>query len=218
MPDNWTSTAALLQAGLVDLGLNAQTGAPLLQFLRLLQKWNAAYNLTAVEEPEQMVTHHLFDALATRPFLRGPRIVDVGTGAGIPGIPLAIVCPEFEFVLLDSNSKKTRFIKQAIIELRLHNAIAVHNRAEQYRPEKSFDTVLSRAFTSLAQMLQMTQHLCAPDGIFVAMKGRYPRDELRGVQAPFAVERVAPVQVPHLEAERHVVLLKHLSPPPAGEG
>jgi 16S rRNA (guanine527-N7)-methyltransferase len=214
----WAAAEQLLVSGLGALGMPGSASAPLLRFLQLLDKWNAAYNLTSVDTPERMVTHHLFDALAVRPFLHGPRIVDVGTGAGIPGIPLAIICPEFEFVLLDSNAKKTRFIQQAVIELRLKNAVPVHNRAERYQPKAGFDTVLSRAFTSLAQMLEMTQHLCAPDGRFVAMKGRHPGDELKGVRPPFGVERVAAIQVPYLEAERHVVLLKHLSPPPAAEG
>lgn len=215
---SWAAAEQRLVSGLSVLGIPGAVHAPLLQFLHLLEKWNAAFNLTAVREPEKMVTHHILDALAVRPFLKPSRIVDVGTGAGIPGIPLAIICPELEFVLVDSNSKKTRFINQAVLELRLANVTAVHSRAEQYRPEQRFDSVVSRAFTSLAQMLRMTQHLCAPDGIFVAMKGQRPDDELQGVQAPFAVERVARLQVPHLEAERHVVSIKFLSPLPPGEG
>lgn len=214
----WAAADQLLSNGLQALAISESAAPPLQQFLRLLQKWNSAYNLTSVEEPEQMVTHHLFDALVVQSFLKGPNIVDVGTGAGIPGIPLAIICPDFRFTLLDSNSKKTRFIQQAIIELRLTNVVAEHNRAERFQPARRFDTVLSRAFTSLAQMLEMTQHLCAPDGVFVAMKGRYPGDELKDVHPPFGVERVASIQVPFLEAERHVVLLKHLSPPPDAEG
>ncbi len=215
---SWAAAEQRLVSGLSALNVPDSAAAPLLQFLRLLEKWNAAYNLTAVREPEKMVTHHILDALAVRPFLKPRRIIDVGTGAGIPGIPLAIICPAFEFVLLDSNSKKTRFVTQAVLELRLANVTAVHGRAEQYRPEQRFDSVVSRAFTSLAQMLQMTQHLCAPEGIFIAMKGQRPDDELQGVQAPFAVEQVARLQVPHLDAERHAVLLKHLSPLPPGAG
>jgi 16S rRNA (guanine527-N7)-methyltransferase len=126
----------------------------------------------------------------------------------VPGIPLAIARPQCEFVLLDSNAKKTRFVTQATTELGLANVAVERARSEDYRPTRPFDTVISRAFTSLAQMLDMTQHLCAPDGVFLAMKGTYPTDELRDVKAPFRVEGVERVVVPGLHAERHVVLIK----------
>lgn len=209
----WSAAQRLLGAGLGKLGQPARLSAPLLAFLHLLEKWNAAYNLTAVREPEKMVTHHALDALAAMPYLRGPRVVDIGAGAGIPGIPLALACPEFEFVLLDSNAKKTRFITQAIHELGLTNVIVERVRAEDYRPARLFDTVITRAFASLAEMLEMTQHLGAPDGVFVAMKGNYPQDELMAVPPRFKVNRVEPVQVPGLDAQRHVVCLTKVGGP-----
>lgn len=205
---SWPTAERLLVTGLAKLGQPASLRDPLLAFLHLLEKWNAAYNLTAVREPEKMVTHHLLDSLAVIQHLRGPRIVDVGAGAGIPGIPLALACPEFEFVLLDSNAKKTRFITQAINELGLTNVGVARARAEDYRPAQLFDTVISRAFASLAEMLEMTQHLGAPLGVFVAMKGSYPQDELAAVPASFRIESVEPVQVPQLDAQRHVVLIR----------
>ena len=203
----WPVADKLLVASLVALGQPAHLRDPLLAFLHLLEKWNAAYNLTAVREPEKMVTHHVLDSLAAIPYLHGRRIVDVGAGAGIPGIPLALACPELEFVLLDSNAKKTRFITQAVNELGLTNVTVERARAEDYRPTRTFDTVISRAFASLAEMLDMTQHLGAPDGVFVAMKGIYPHDELLAVPPEFKVDRVAAVQVPGLDAQRHVVCL-----------
>ncbi len=203
----WHSAEALLTAGLAKLGQPAALRAPLLAFLHLLEKWNAAYNLTAVREPEKMVTHHVLDSLAVMSYLHGRRIVDVGSGAGIPGIPLALARPEVEFVLLDSNAKKTRFITQAIHELGLSNVVVERARAEAYRPARLFDTVISRAFASLAEMLDMTQHLGAPDGVFVAMKGNYPQDELAAVPPQFKVERVESLQVPGLDAQRHAVCL-----------
>ena len=205
---SWAAADRLLVAGLATLGQPAHLRDPLLAFLHLLEKWNAAYNLTAVREPEKMVTHHLLDSLAVIPHLRGPRIIDVGAGAGIPGIPLALACPELEFVLLDSNAKKTRFITQAIHELGLANIGVERARAEDHRPAQLFDTVISRAFASLAEMLDMTQHLGAPHGVFVAMKGNYPHDELTAIPPSFRVDGVEPVLVPELNAQRHVVLIR----------
>ena len=215
---SWAAAETKLADGLATLSLPAALHAPLLAYLKLLDKWGGAYNLTAVREPVAMVTHHLLDSLAVRPWLKGPRVIDVGCGAGIPGIPLALACPELEFVLLDSNAKKTRFITQAMLELRLPNVRVERIRSEDYRPAQPFNTVISRAFTSLAQMLELTQHLCAPDGVFVAMKGAFPKDELAAVAAPFTVEHVEALHVPGLNAERHVVMLKFLSPLPEGEG
>lgn len=204
---NWPAAERLLTSGLRELGVSADRRDPSFAFLRLLEKWNRTYNLTAVREPEAMVTHHVLDSLVVAPYLHGTRVIDVGTGAGLPGIPLAMARPELEFVLLDSNSKKTRFVTQAINELQLANVRVERARAEDFRPSRPFDTVVSRAFTSLAQMLRMTQHLCAPDGVFLALKGAYPTDELREVPGEFRVSRVESLRVPELHAERHIVVI-----------
>lgn len=209
---SWPAAERLLSTGLAELGLPATLNAPLLAYLKLLDKWSGAYNLTAVREPSAMVTHHVLDSLVVRPWLKGPRVIDVGSGAGIPGIPLAFACPDLQFVLLDSNAKKTRFITQATHELKLPNVSVERARSEDYRPAQPFDTVISRAFASLAQMVEMTQHLCASDGVFVAMKGIHPREELAALPVQFKVERVEPLNVPGLNAERHAVVITKGAP------
>jgi 16S rRNA (guanine527-N7)-methyltransferase len=157
-----------------------------------------------------MVTRHLLDSLAIRPYLAGPRVLDIGTGAGLPGIPLAVACPDISFTLLDANAKKTRFVTQAVAELGLKNVEVVQERAENYRPAEKFDTLVSRAFASIADMLAATRHLCAPRGRFLAMKGACPEEELAAVPAGFSNQVVA-LTVPGLAAQRHLVILV---PPP----
>lgn len=197
-----------LAEGLAALPLALDTRAThrLLDYLQLLAKWNTAFNLTAIRDPEEMVTRHLLDSLAILPWLQGPRVLDVGSGAGLPGIPLAIARPDLAFTLLDANAKKTRFITQAVGELGLKNVEVVQNRAENYRPSATFDTLVSRAFASIADMLAATRHLCAPHGRFLAMKGVYPEEELAAVPAEMATETVA-LRVPGLAAARHLVIL-----------
>ncbi len=203
--------APILARGLerLELPLDAAARQRLLRFVELLARWNRAYNLTAVREPAAMLTHHLLDSLAVAPFVEGPRIVDVGTGAGLPGLPLALACPERHFVLLDSRAKKTRFVTQAAAELGLSNLDVVNSRVQDYAPSAPFDTVLTRAFSSLDEMLAVTRHLCAPRGLFLALKGAFPESELAALPAGVAVERVAPLTVPGLSAARHVVLLRN---------
>lgn len=198
-----------LRDGLARLGIEASAAqiAALLGYVALLAKWNKVYNLTAIKDPAQMITHHLLDSLAVLPYIRGARVVDVGTGAGLPGIPLAIMRPGLEFVLLDSNNKKTRFVTQVTIELGLKNVTAENTRAETYRPAAGFDTVISRAFASLRDMLGMCAGLCAPHGVFLAMKGAYPEDELADLPPGFEVRGAHRLDVPGLDAERHVVVL-----------
>jgi 16S rRNA (guanine527-N7)-methyltransferase len=179
----------------------------LLAFVRLLAKWNAAYNLTAVRDPEEMITRHLLDSLVLLPYLQGPRVLDIGTGPGLPGIPLAIARPDCAFTLLDANAKKTRFVTQAVGELGLKNVDVVQARVENYRPVEKFDTLVARAFSSIADMLKNAQHLCAPGGRFLAMKGVYPEGELAAIPADYAVQEVAALNVPGLEAERHLVII-----------
>lgn len=181
-------------------------------YLALLERWNRAYNLTAVRDPGAMVVRHVLDSLSILPWLEGPRVLDVGSGAGLPGIPLAIVRPEHEFCLLDSNGKRTRFLTQVAIELRLSNVGVVRGRVEEYRPETLFNSVVSRAFSTLADMATDAGRLCGPGGRLLAMKGVFPDDELARLPPGYAVVGVYPLHVPRLEAERHLV---HLAPAPA---
>lgn len=205
MPD----VRARLESGLSALDLELRQAAcdRLLAYLALLHKWNRAYNLTAVRDPLHMVAVHLLDSLAVLPHVRGPRVLDVGTGAGLPGIPLAVVRPDWALTLLDSNGKKTRFVTQAAIELGLNNLTVVHSRVEEYVSERGFDTVVSRAFASLGEMLGVTRHLLAPHGRLLAMKGAYPTAELAALPQGVALEAVERLAVPGVKAERHVVLL-----------
>ena len=216
--------SARLSAGIKDLNLDCplDVQAKLLDYVRLLHKWNGVYNLTAVRDPAEMVTRHLLDSLSVFPFLekrglKSQRILDVGTGAGLPGIPLALLSaqthPERQFVLLDSNSKKTRFMQQAATELGLENVQVVHARTEafsagQEEPEQLFDVVVSRAFASVADMLAGAGQHCAPEGVILAMKGADPAAELVGLDTSFVVEQVHRLVVPGLDEERHLVSLR----------
>lgn len=179
----------------------------LLQYLALLLKWNRAYNLTAVP-PAEMVSRHLLDSLAVLPYLQGQRCADVGTGAGLPGIPLAIASPEKNFELLDSNGKKIRFVTQAITELGLPNARAHQSRVEQWRPQAGYEAITSRAFTALADMANLCEHLLAPQGRLLALKGQYPAEELNALPNRFEVEACHPLQVPGASGQRHLVVLR----------
>jgi len=204
-----------LADGLVALSLDTDTAAHtrLLALVQLLAKWNKTYNLTAVRQPRDMVTRHLLDSLAIYPYLRGPRILDVGTGPGLPGIPLALICPEWQFTLLDSNGKKTRFVTQALAELELPNAGVVQSRIEAYHATEHFHTITSRAFTSIAGMVSGSQHLLAEGGRFLLMKGVYPEAELAEMPLGFELEAVHKLTVPGLDAERCVLVINKLSEP-----
>lgn len=180
----------------------------LLDYLELIRKWNRVYNLTALREPAQLLTHHVLDSLAAAPHLLGDRIVDVGSGAGLPGIPLAIVMPEVRVTLLDANQKKSAFQKQAAIELALTNVEVVNARAEAWRPAALFDVVISRAFAELARFVALAGHLCGRGGVLAAMKGQHPRAELESLPAAFRVTAVVPLDVPGLGAERHLVFMQ----------
>ena len=176
----------------------------LLDFIKLIEKWNKAYNLTAIRDREAMIRLHLLDSLAIAPFVEGKRVIDIGTGAGLPGIPLAIFLPDIEFVLLDSNAKKTRFVQQAILELKLKNVSVCHNRVEHYHPEKSFDTVITRAFASLSDIVDLTAHLLSKDGVLLAMKGQAPVVP----KLELAKTELYPVNVPGITAERCLVRIQ----------
>ena len=179
----------------------------LLSYHQLLIKWNKAYNLTAVRDPIAMISRHLLDSLTIDPFLTGQRFIDVGTGAGLPGIILAIIFPEREFHLLDSNGKKTRFLFQVKTELGLSNVTVHHCRVEKHHPEQIYDGVLSRAFATLSDMVDGSQHLLADNGHFYAMKGLYPTEELSDLEKTYKVKACHRLQVPNSDSERHLVLM-----------
>ncbi|MGR9114743.1 MAG: 16S rRNA (guanine(527)-N(7))-methyltransferase RsmG [Gammaproteobacteria bacterium] len=199
----------ILESGLKDLGLTIESSRieQLLDFIGLINKWNKAYNLTAIRNKEEMVRLHLLDSLAILPYIEGQRIIDIGTGAGLPGIPLAICLPGIEFTLLDSNAKKTRFVQQAVLELKLNNVHIHHGRVEDYRPDTLFDAVLCRAFASLEDIIKLTGHLLGEGGVLLAMKGHVPDAELKRLSADSSV---IPIQVPGTEAKRCLVRLESL--------
>lgn len=202
---------SLLSQGLTALGLALPPDVQqqLLHFIRLLAKWNRAYNLTAIRDPAEMVTKHLLDSLAILPFLQPGEIIDVGTGPGLPGIPLALARPDDRFTLLDSNSKKTRFVTQAVMELGIGNVTVVQSRAEAYKPAHPYDVVIARAFAAISELLEWVQHLCRSGSRIIAMKGQYPEGELEGWPAGFQCESVEKISIPGLQAERHVVLIRY---------
>ncbi len=199
---------AKLSIGLnrLDLPLNPPQIQQLVGFIKLIAKWNKTYNLTSIRDPEAMTNLHILDSLAIAPFVQGQRIIDVGTGAGIPGIPLAIALPDKDFILLDCNAKKTRFVQQAILELKLPNAAICHQRAENYHPDPLFDTALTRAFASLADIIALTAHLTHQNGIMLAMKGQHPELELATVGGHFKAD-IIPIAVPGCTAQRCLVKL-----------
>jgi 16S rRNA (guanine527-N7)-methyltransferase len=196
-----------LRRGCDALGVRADSRQQesMLDYLALLSKWNKAYNLTAVRDESQMTTRHLLDSLAIAPYLCGARLIDVGTGAGLPGVPMAIMFPDREFHLLDSNNKKTRFLFQVKTALCLDNMIVHHARVESFRVEEPFNTVLSRAFASLQDMVHGCRHLLAPGGRLLAMKGARPTQELDAVSEECATVAVIPLAVPGLDEQRHLV-------------
>ena len=182
-----------------------------LALVGLLDKWNKAYNLTSVRNPKDMLTRHIMDSLAVRKYLHGQRFIDVGTGPGLPGLPLAIAEPDKEFVLLDSLGKRIRFIRQVCHELKLTNVTAVQARVEDYQDEKQFDGVISRAFASLNDMLSWCEHLPAENGRFYALKGLYPQDELEQLPEQYKIESIEQINVPGIDASRHIVIISKRS-------
>ena len=198
-----------LRHGLAEMGVDLPPAAQekLLAYAALLYKWNKTFSLTALREQEKAVSHHLLDSLAILPHVPDGNLLDVGSGGGMPGIPLAIVRPELSVTLLDSNSKKTAFLRQAAIELALPN-ISVHcGRVEQYHPSLPFSAITSRAFAELADFVVLSRHLLAPDGVWLAMKGVWPQAEIAALPAGVRVRAVNPLRVPGVDGERHVVIL-----------
>jgi 16S rRNA (guanine527-N7)-methyltransferase len=204
----------MLESGLRLLGgtATAEQKNQLSAYVNLLEKWSRTYNLVADAGPERIISHHILDSLTVLPYLNGGIILDVGSGAGLPGIPLAIMQPEFRFVLLDSNGKKTRFLQQTIIELGLSSRVeTVKSRIEEYHPGHAFDTVISRAFAGLEDFVSFSLHLCDRHSVLLAMKGRYPESELRGLNTGVEITAVKAVTVPGVQAERHIVCLQKIS-------
>ena len=199
-----------LRQGLDGLGLDLSGEAQgrLLRYLSLLSRWNRTYNLTAIREPSRLVSHHLLDSLAVLPHLDGSSVADVGSGAGLPGIPIALARPDWRVVLLDSNHKKGAFLRQAALELKLHNVQVMTDRAEAWHPAEGFDVVISRAFSDLPGFIDAARHLCREGGLLAAMKGVYPDEELAQLAPLTTVERVVPLKIPGLKAARHLILLR----------
>ena len=179
-----------------------------LQYLHLMRQWNRLSNLTSILDPKEMIMLHILDSLSIRPFLQGNHILDVGSGAGLPGIPLALIMPDKQFVLLDSNHKKTRFLTHVVLALKLKNVKVLHKRVEDLPNDIKFDSILSRAFASLQVMLERTAHLVTDEGQFLAMKGIYPKEELENIPPHFQLIAVHQLTVKGLQAERHLVVLR----------
>ncbi|MDI1292791.1 MAG: 16S rRNA (guanine(527)-N(7))-methyltransferase RsmG [Methylobacter sp.] len=197
----------ILVSGIAALNVNVtdQKIEQLLCFIKLIEKWNKAYNLTAIRDREEMARLHILDSLAILPYIEGARVIDIGTGAGLPGIPLAICLPEIHFTLLDSNAKKTRFVQQVVLELKLKNVQVLHSRVENYHPEKAYDAVLTRAFASLSDIVKLTSHLLARKGVLLAMKGQNLDAELELIAEK---KSVIPVSVPGTDVDRCLVRIE----------
>ncbi len=204
------SVEARLAAGIAALGLDLPPDgeARLLAYLALLDKWNRVYNLTAVREPERMVSHHLLDSLAAVPYFTGPAVLDVGSGGGLPGIPLAIARPDLQVTLIDSIAKKTAFLLQAKAELGLVNLAVATGRVEDFRPQSGFDDITSRAFSDLREFVNLTRHLLKPGGRWLAMKGLYPNEEVAQLPPGVKVSADHALAVPGLDASRHMIVLE----------
>ena len=199
--------SAQLEAYLAEINLpaTAEQKKQLLDFVGMLNKWNKAYNLTSVRDPKIMLVRHIMDSLVVSKHLQGERFTDVGTGPGLPGIPLAIMNPDKTFVLLDSLGKRIRFQKQVAFELGIHNISSIESRVEAYQPEQKFDGVLSRAFASIHDMLTWCHHLPAEHGQFYALKGQLSDEEMQQIPAGFAITETIELKVPKLDEQRHLL-------------
>lgn len=190
-----------------QLQIDEVTSKKLIEYVLLLHKWNQIHNLTSIREPLQMLSKHILDSLAISPYLQGPRILDVGTGAGLPGLPLALTHPQYRFALLDSNGKKTRFLAHVIQTLMINNVDIISSRVENYYSEDCFNCIVSRAFSQLNEFLCKTKHLCCKNGIFLAMKGQYPNEEINTLDANFTLIESKPLKIAGLDQKRHVLII-----------
>ncbi len=191
----------------MDIELWPKQEVALLEYLQLMVKWNKTYNLTAIHEPERMLTHHLLDSLAILPFVGAGPLLDVGSGAGLPGIPLAIARSELGVTVMDASQKKCGFMQQAAIELKLANVTVEHARAEAYRRPDGFPQIVSRAFSDLSELVRLTSHLLRPGGEWLAMKGLYPNEEIAQLTGA-RLKRQEQLHVPGLEADRHLIIME----------
>ncbi len=209
----WQKAAASLEQGLEKLGVVASTAQQqqLLQYLQLLQRWNQISNMTAVKTPEAMVCRHLLDSIAILPWLNGTQVLDIGSGAGLPGVPLSILATNIRFVLLDSRRKRTRFLLQVVAELGLENVSIVTARVEQYRPVEKFDTLTARAFAPLPKMLRCCEHLCAAKSRVMALKSRSLDSESGPLPVGWQQQADITLTVPGLSADRRLLLLQRTS-------
>ncbi|OOZ39388.1 16S rRNA (guanine(527)-N(7))-methyltransferase RsmG [Solemya pervernicosa gill symbiont] len=212
MHGNEAAPEELFEQGLaaLHLDLSAEVQQKFMDYIALMLKWNRVYNLTSVRKPALMVTRHLLDSLVVLQHIKEPRLLDVGSGAGLPGIPLALARPDWQIVLLDGNAKKTRFMTQAVADLGLQNVKVVHERVELFKPEQPFDTIISRAFSTVENMTEMAGGLLAPEGRLLAMKGVYPLAELEMLPDGFTVKEVIKLDVPTLDADRHLVWIERV--------
>jgi len=201
---------AALADGLARLALVLPDVAQrkLIEYINLIGKWNRVYNLTAIREPEKVLTHHILDSLAVAPHVCARTLLDVGSGAGLPGIPLALALPKVQVTLLDSNQKKCTFLNQAVIELKLDNVKVVCARIEEWQTDQRFDLVISRAFSELAKFVASTARLCVPGGKLLAMKGIEPLAEIQQLPNQFHLSHVTALKVPGLDAQRHLVFMR----------
>lgn len=188
--------------------LNKHAEGQLIQFLNRMTIWNRAFNLTRITEPKPMVYDHIIDSLVIHPYLQGSRCLDVGSGAGLPGIPLAIMDSKKYWTLVDKNNKKTHFLNQIVAELKLSHIEVCHTRVEEYNPPLSFDSILSRAFGTIRVLIEKTSHLLGEKGIMIAMKGQYPQEELDDIPNLFMVKDVIRLNIVGSDVKRHIVILQ----------
>ena len=200
-------TELLKQLSQNHFNVNEITSKKLVEYVSLLHKWNQIHNLTSSRDPLQMLSKHIIDSLAISPYLLGPNILDVGTGAGLPGLPLALTHPQYRFALLDSNGKKTRFLMHVIQTLMIANVDIIPLRVEKYHPKNCFNSIVSRAFSQLNEFLHKTRHLSCENGIFLAMKGQYPAEEIAAIDADFKLLDTKNLQIAGLDQKRHLLII-----------